>query len=380
MESMEDFEAMLNASLRRINNGDVVNGRVLAVQPDYLLLDVGSYMDGILPREELAEGESTADFAVGDKLTLTVKHVDTREGQITLSKKEAEKVIVWSDLQAKQENGEPITVKVKKAVNGGLRVSYRGLADGFVPASQAADRFTEDLAPFENTELSCLILEVNPEKKEFTASRRRLLDLEKKAARDRIFAELKPGMKVTGKVVRLADYGAFVEIEPGVDGLVHLSDLSWTRIKHPSELLSEGDIVTVTVREVDSERGRISLQLKDINADPWENMNLAVGEYREGCRVNKLIDTGAFLTVAPGVEGFLPISQASDKKLKSMEEVVHEGDFVTVRILKIDREARKLSLSMREVSQEPEELSEASSYTADENAVTALGGLFKDLM
>ncbi len=377
--SMEDFEAMLSASFERVNNGDVKEAKVMAVTPDYLLVDVGSYMDGIVAKEELLEeGESMSDYHVGDVLTLTVTHVDTREGQITLSRKAARKVLVWSELAARQKAGDVIEAKVTKAVKGGLRVTAGG-ADGFIPASQAAATYVEDLAPFEGQTLSCVILEINEEKKEFTASARRAIEIERKAKRDRLFATLQEGDKLTGKVVRLTDYGAFVQLEDGVDGLIHIGDLSWARVKHPSDILSEGDLVTVSIKGVDAEKGRISLRLKDLEADPWENLNLVVGEYREACPVVSMIDSGAFVTVAPGIDGFLPISQISEKKLRSVRDVLAIGDEITVRITRIDREKRQMSLSMREVSQEPETPEEATHYEDEEGASTKLSGLFSGL-
>lgn len=379
-ESMEDFSALLEASFRKIRNGDMVTGTLLSVSEDWAMADIGSYMDGVIPKEELLyDGESMEDFQPGMQLQLRVRKVDTREGQIYLSRKEADKEAVWDELERLREEETPAELKVLRAVNGGLRVTWRGRAQGFVPASQAADHYLEDLSSLEGQTLSCAILEVRKDKADFTASRRRVLEKEKQAARDRVFASLKPGTRICGKVVRLADFGAFVEIEPGVDGLVHIRDLSWSRIKHPSELLRIGDLVEVTVREVDAERQRISLSLKDLKGDPWESLTLAVGEYREGCRINHVIPGGAFVTVAEGIEGFLPVSEISDKKLRSAEDVLQEGQEVTVRIVKIDPAARRLTVSLREVSQEPEEGAMPSRYEEKEEATTGLGSLLEGL-
>ncbi len=378
-EEMEDFEALLNAHLQRVNNGDVKEARVLAVNPDYLLVDVGSYMDGIVPKEELLEeGETMSSYKVGDVLTLTVTHVNTRESQITLSKRAARKVVAWKEMAARLAAEDVVEVKVTKAVRGGLRVSCGG-AEGFIPASQVADRYVEDLAPYEGQTLRVILLELSEEKKEFTASARRVLEAEKKETRKRLYETLEEGQRLSGKVVRLADFGAFVQLAEGVDGLVHVSDLSWSRVKHPSELLAVGDTVAVTVKSVDREKERISLYLKDLGADPWELTEFTVGEYREGCRVNHIIDTGAFVSVAPGIEGFLPISQISEKKLRTVKDVLAVGDELRVRITRVDKEKRQLSLSMREVEAAPEVPEEETHYEDKEEAGTSLGGLFSGL-
>lgn len=377
---MEDFEAMLNASFERVNNGDVKEAVILAVNPDYLLVDIGSYMDGIVPKEELlSEGETMDAYHVGDRLTLTVLHVDTREGgSITLSRKSARKALVWQELSALKAGSDIIEVKVEKAVKGGLRVSFSG-SNGFIPASQVSDSYVEDLAPYEGKTLRCLVLEINEEKHEFTASARRVLEMDKKAARDRVFADLKPGDKFTGKVVRLADFGAFVRLTEGVDGLVHVSDLSWSRVKHPSELLKVDDVVTVTVKSVDAEKGRISLLLKDLNADPWNGFSAAVDDYYGPVKVTSIIDAGCFAEIAPGIEGFIPVSQVSSRHLRNVREVLNVGDDVYVKVTRVDKDKRQVSLTMIDVPQDGSEAVDVHRYVEDEDAVTNLGGLLSGL-
>ena len=380
-ESMEDFAAMFEASFHRVNNGDIVIGKILTVAEEWLMVDIGSYMDGVVSREELLyDGETMEPFVPGQELRLYVKRVDTREGQIYLSRKEADKVGVWDELEELRVSETPIELKVVRAVRGGLRVSYKQQAEGFIPASQIADRYVEDVSVWEGQVLTALVMEVRPEKKDFTATRRQLLQQQQKMNRDRVFASLKVGNRLTGTVTRLADFGAFVEISSGVEGLIHISDLSWSRVKHPSEILHEGDCVSVTVQAVDVEKGRISLRLKDIQADPWENLPFAVGEFKEGCRVNHIISTGAFVGLGQDLEGFLPISQISDKRLRSVEEVLQIGQEVTVQIQKIDVQQRRISVTMREVSQEPEtEREDLSRYGNEKDLTTTLGSLFNNL-
>lgn len=374
MESMENFEAMLEASFRQVHNGDLVEGTILQVSGDSAVVDIGSYMDGILTQDQLLyDGQTMAEYPEGTKLMLMVLRVDSRSSQILLSKKEADKIVVWDELEQKRENGESITVKVKAAVKGGLRIQYQSV-QGFMPASQVSDHYVEDLAEYAGQELEALILEINREKRDFTVSHRELLRQAEKAAKAHALHTLQSGDRRQGKVVKLEKYGAFIELERGVIGLLHVSDMAWTRVKHPSEMLQIGDDVTVVVQEVDAERGRISLSLKAVGENPWMQLPFEVGDVLMQKPVTHMIASGAFVQLTPELEGFLPISQISEKRIQTVREVLKEGDLVNVLVRSTDPENRRISLSMRDVEQGEEiSLAEGGYEQAEEEVTSSLG-------
>ena len=380
--SMEDFAAMLDQSFHKVYNGDIVEGKILEKGEKGLMVDVASYMDGVLPVEELLyDGESYDDYQVGDTVRAMVKYVDSREGQIHLSKKEADKLGIWDDLKKLQEDEQPIDVKVKRAVNGGLRVVYKTV-EGFLPVSQISMEYVEDTSAYVGQTLTVQITEVNEEKKNLIVSRKALEKKEAENARQSLYTTLRRGETLTGKVVRLTNFGAFVEIAPHVDGLIHVSDMSWRRVKNPAEMVSIGDVVKVTVLDVDPARGRIGLSLKDVNADPWKNVTFTAGQVLNGT-VTKVIDSGAFVEVAPGLEGFVHVSNISDKRVSAASDVLKAGMEVTVKVLQIDEAQRRISLSMKAAAQalkEDAEKAEYKQYRAEvEEASTHLGDLFTQL-
>lgn len=380
--SMEDFAAMLDQSFHKVYNGDIVEGKIIEKDEKGLMVDVASYMDGVLPVEELLyDGESYDDYQVGDTVRAMVKYVDSREGQIHLSKKEADKLGIWDDLKKLQEDEQPIDVKVKRAVNGGLRVVYKTV-EGFLPASQISIEYVEDTSAYVGQTLTVQITEVNEEKKNLIVSRKVLEKKEAENARQSLYTTLRRGETLTGKVVRLTNFGAFVEIAPHVDGLIHVSDMSWRRVKNPAEMVSIGDVVKVTVLDVDPARGRIGLSLKDVNADPWKNVTLAAGQVLNGT-VTNVIDSGAFVEVAPGLEGFVHVSNISDKRVSVASDVLKAGMEVKVKVLQIDEAQRRISLSMKAAAQalqEDTEKEEYKQYRAEvEEASTHLGDLFTQL-
>ena len=380
--SMEDFAAMLDQSFHKVYNGDIVEGKIIEKDEKGLMVDVASYMDGVLPVEELLyDGESYDDYQVGDTVRAMVKYVDSREGQIHLSKKEADKLGIWDDLKKLQEDEQPIDVKVKRAVNGGLRVVYKTV-EGFLPASQISIEYVEDTSAYVGQTLTVQITEVNEEKKNLIVSRKVLEKKEAENARQSLYTTLRCGETLTGKVVRLTNFGAFVEIAPHVDGLIHVSDMSWRRVKNPAEMVSIGDVVKVTVLDVDPARGRIGLSLKDVNADPWKNVTLAAGQVLNGT-VTNVIDSGAFVEVAPGLEGFVHVSNISDKRVSAASDVLKAGMEVKVKVLQIDEAQRRISLSMKAAAQalqEDAEKAEYKQYRAEvEEASTHLGDLFTQL-
>ena len=342
---------IMGGTFNPIHNGQIVEGTILEVTGDTAVLDIGSYLDGILTQDQLLqEGETMDNYPVGTKLTVVIKKVDTKNSQVILSKKDADRLKVWTELDEMKEAKTPLTVKVVSAVKGGLRVRYQGI-QGFIPASQVDTKYTEDLNQFAGQELEVLLLEVNHERHEFTATRRELLRKQRTEAREQVLSTVKVGDRLEGKVVRIENYGAFVEIAPNVSGLLHVSDMSWSRIKHPGNVVKVGDYVTVAVNAVDTEKGRIGLSLKDTVENPWENMPFEVNDILDGCTVNRIISSGAFIQVSEQLEGFLPISQIVDRRLKTVTEVLKEGDVISVRILSIDKDQLRISVSMKGVEQ-----------------------------
>ncbi|MBO4887781.1 MAG: S1 RNA-binding domain-containing protein [Firmicutes bacterium] len=381
-ESMNDFYEMFEASMKPIHNGDMLEGTVVEVGAEAAILDLGSYMDGILPDDQLEAGETLNDLKVGQKIRVAVRRVDTRNSQIMLSKRDADRVIAWRDLTDHQKEGSAVLVKVESAVKGGLRVRC-GSASGFMPASQVDLAYHEDLSEFVGQELKAEIMEVDPEKKDFTCSRKRVLLKEREMAKERLFQTLKEGDRRKGKVVELRPYGAFVEIEDGVTGLLHVSDMSWSRISHPSDVVSIGDLVEVGVTRVDPDNQRISLSLKAVMDDPWSMLDFGVGSILTDKEVLRIISSGAFIHLTDAIDGFLPISQISEKRLRNVGEVLKVGQKVTVRVVSIRPEEHRISLSMKDIDQEtgeayPEELSFYST-DGDEAPSTNLGGLLSGL-
>ena len=369
MEESMDMNQLLeqDTAMRPVHNGQLLTGEVVENTGDQAILNVGRMYDGVLTQDQLPEGETLDQFPVGTQMNLSVVKVDTKNSQIILSKKDADRVKVYEELNELKESGAPLTVKVVSVVKGGLRVRYKGV-QGFVPASHVDTHYTEDLDQFVGKEIDTEVMEVNQERREFTASRRNLLKKQREEAKAKALATFKVGDRVEGTVVRIEPYGAFIEIMPGVSGLLHISDMSWSRIKHPSNVLKMGDHVVVGVNQVDQEKGRIGLSLKDVTENPWENLPFQTGDIIDGCTVNRIISSGAFVQVSDQLEGFLPISQIADRRLESVNEVLKVGDLISVRILNIDKDQLRLSVSMKGVDQQNVNVSEPAADTKTEEA------------
>ena len=369
MEESMDMNQLLeqDTAMRPVHNGQLLTGEVVENTGDQAILNVGRMYDGVLTQDQLPEGETLDQFPVGTQMNLSVVKVDTKNSQIILSKKDADRVKVYEELNELKESGAPLTVKVVSVVKGGLRVRYKGV-QGFVPASHVDTHYTEDLDQFVGKEIDTEVMEVNQERREFTASRRNLLKKQREEAKAKALATLKVGDRVEGTVVRIEPYGAFIEIMPGVSGLLHISDMSWSRIKHPSNVLKMGDHVVVGVNQVDQEKGRIGLSLKDVTENPWENLPFQTGDIIDGCTVNRIISSGAFVQVSDQLEGFLPISQIADRRLESINEVLKVGDLISVRILNIDKDQLRLSVSMKGVDQQNVNVSEPAADTKTEES------------
>ena len=378
MESMEDFASMLDASFEDVRNGDIVQGTILAIQKETLVVDIHSFMDGVLPVTELLyENEVLEDlYHKGDTITVMVTRVDTRGDTIWLSKKRADEIVVWDELEEMQKENRPILFLVKEVVKGGLRIQYKGVR-GFLPLYQIAEEEVEKPEIYVGKGLTGLVTRVDRERRDVVVSVKEYLRRQRQVARTEFMRTVHEGDVYTGTVVRVEPYGAFVEIVPGVDGLIHVTEMAWTRVKHPSEIVNVGDMVKVTVLNVDPERGRIGLRLRDLNQDPWANLPYVKDQQIDTAKVAKIIGSGAFITLPNGIEAFLPISQVSEKRIRSVAEVLNVGDTVSVKITRIDREQKRISVTMRGLDEPQEEI---FTYENDEAEGYSIADAFKGLL
>ncbi len=351
---MQEFDQAMEQEISQIEKGSIVKGKIVRVREDEVFVDIGYKAEGVIPLAELAYPQpAKAEDAVkeGDEIDVYVIDADSSEGAIKLSKVRADSVIAWDKLENAQNARQPIEGKVIEAVKGGLSVAVFGVR-GFIPASQADVRFVEDLSIFSGQTLSVLPIEVDRDKKRVVLSRRAVLEEERRRREEEIFARFQPGQTVHGTVRRLADFGAFVDIG-GVDGLVHISDLSWHRVKTASEVVNVGDEVDVVILKLDPQTRKISLSLKAVQRDPWFDIaeTLTVGAVVPG-KVTKTSKFGAFVEVAPGVEGLVHISELDDRRVEKAEEVVAAGQEVNVKILGVDKKTKRISLSIAQAKQD----------------------------
>jgi len=354
--------------------GDVVTGKVMSVNHDEVIVNLDYMADGILTKEEIDGGE-TSQFAEGDAITVYVLKVNDGEGSVSLSLKRAEAEMVWQEFQTLLDEKTTFSLKIKEAVKGGLVGIYKS-ARVFIPASQVALHFVEDLSAYAGSSLDVKLIEFDPEKKRVVASRRVIEEEERSKRKEETLSKLSEGDKLTGKVVRLANYGAFVDLGD-VDGLVHISQMSWKHVKHPSDIVKEGDVVDVEVLSVDRETEKISLKLANIQENPWKNIldHYQINDIVSG-KVKRTTSFGAFVEVEEGVEGLVHISEISEEHIANTSDVLSEGDEVEVMVLNIDAEAQKMSLSIKAVKE-----ADAVSYEPiEEETVSAptLSDLFGD--
>ena len=360
-ENNENKNDMLEAldSIEQVKVGDVVKGEVLAIDDDRQAIvgikDAG--VEGVVPAKELSTKpvEDINDAVkVGDELDLVVISKignDKENGSYLLSHRRLEARKVWDDIQKKFDDGETITAKVTQAVKGGLVVDAG--VRGFVPASMITDHYVEDLNQFKGQELEFKIIEIEPSENRLILSHKEIVKAEHEQAAEKIFAKLQPGDVVEGKVARMTNFGAFVDLG-GVDGLVHVSEISYDHVDKPSDVLSAGQDVKVKVLSVDPDRERISLSIKQTLPGPWDDIEekAPAGSTLTGT-VKRLTSFGAFVEVFPGVEGLVHISQISHKHIATPADVLKPGQEVQVKVLNVDPERQRLGLSMKALEERP---------------------------
>jgi len=344
-----------------IKEGEVVHGTIVRVDKDEVLVDIGYKSEGVIPASELSIRRSidpSDEVTLGDEIDALVLTKEDADGRLILSKKRARFELAWKSIEEKAQSGEPIVGRVIEVVKGGLIVDLG--VRGFLPASLVDIRRVQDLDEFMGTELRAKVIELNRSRNNVVLSRRAVLEDERKEMRQAILDRLNPGDVIEGQISNIVDFGAFVDLD-GMDGLIHISELSWSHVNHPSEVLDVGQTVKVRVLDIDRERQRISLGLKQTQLDPWQQVIEAYGadDEVEG-RVTKVVTFGAFVEIVPGVEGLVHISELAQHHVENPREVVSQGDLVRVSVLEIDAERRRLSLSMKRVEGGPVVLESAS--------------------
>ena len=343
-DAQNSFMAEVDATLVRIRPGQTVTGTVVQVTDDEVYVNIGLKADGIIKRTELTQ----QDAKVGDELEVEVVKVNDGEGNVVLSQRNIVNRKAWDALMTKYEAGEYVDGVGKEAVKGGLIADVEGVR-AFVPASQLSQRYVEKIADFVGKDLKLKIIEVDKQKKRIVASRKAVMAEEAAAKKKEAWENLQEGEIIHGIVRRLTDFGAFVDVG-GVDGLVHITDLSWGRIKHPSEVVQPNQEIDVKVLGLDRERERIQLGYKQLQPRPWDT---AVEKYPEGSivegKVVRITDFGAFVELEPGLDGLVHISQCALNRVAKVEDAVQVGQTVRVKVLSVDPEKKRISLSIRQV-------------------------------
>jgi small subunit ribosomal protein S1 len=338
------------ATMVSFDEGDVVKGKVVRIDKDEVLVDIGYKSEGVIPSTELSIRKSVDpadEVELGEEIDALVLTKEDAEGRLVLSKKRARFEKAWRRIEAAAESGEPVEGSVIEVVKGGLILDLG--VRGFLPASLVDIRRVHNLDEFLGQTLECKVIELNRSRNNVVLSRRAVLEEERKEVREQILGRLEPGQVVEGKISNIVDFGAFVDLE-GIDGLIHISELSWSHVNHPSEVVSIGDTVRIKVLDIDRDRQRISLGLKQTQEDPWQRVisTHRPGDVLEGT-VTKVVAFGAFVEILPGVEGLVHISELADHHVESPSEVVEPNSTLNVKILEIDEERRRLSLSIKRV-------------------------------
>lgn len=360
----------IDASLRLPHNGEIVDGKVHQVSDREVIVNLGCKKDGILPVEEvtLEEGEKLTDlFQPGDEIQAKVVKTDDGDGSILLSKKKLEISKHWAEINEAHENKTVITVKVLRAVNGGVIAAYKEVT-GFIPMSQLSDRYVENADEFIGQTFDVLVTRVDAKRNRALFSHKAILLAEKQKLISGIWDSISVGDIVEGTVMRFTDYGAFVDIG-GIDGLLHISEISWGKLKHPQEVLETGQTVQVKVLSMNQEKGKISLGLKQITPEPWSVINdkYHVGEIVSG-KVVQIKEYGAFVELEPGLDGLVHISEVAHKRVSDIAEELQLGQIVDTKILDIDVDRKRISLSIKAAIPVPEAVEEAEANEETEAA------------
>lgn len=346
-----NFADALEESFVRIRPGEIIKGKVIGFNANEVYVDLGYKADGIIPLEEytdIPDFQIEKEVKVGDEIEVFVQQINDGEGNVRLSKKQVDINKAWEDVEKAYNDKTPLKAVVVEVVNGGVVASYRGVRI-FVPGSQLSDRYVKDLKDFLKRTIEVRLIDFNQKRRKLVGSARVILEERKEKASKEIWETIEVGKTYNGVVKSLTDFGAFVDIG-GVDGLIHVSELSWSRVNHPSEVLKVGDTVEVHVLEFDKDKKKISLGYRKEEDNPW----VKVGQmYKEGVivtvKVLRMTPFGAFVEVIEGVDGLVHISQISNKRITKVEDVLEVGMKVDAKIIEMDLENKKINLSIKEV-------------------------------
>ncbi|WP_019534081.1 30S ribosomal protein S1 [Paenibacillus ginsengihumi] len=342
------------ADVKFLKKGDIVTGKIVKVEADQVIVDVGYKYDGVIPARELSNvsvDNPAESLQEGQEVELKVVTIDDNKEKLVLSKRAVDSEKAWEKLAADMENKTILEAKVAEVVKGGLVVDI-GLR-GFVPASMVERNFVEDFSDYKGRTLRLRVKEMDREKNKVILSQKDVLDEEFEAKKQEVLSSIQVGQELTGTVQRLTQFGAFVDIG-GVDGLVHISEMAWHHVETPSEVVKEGDQVKVKVLKVDPANERISLSIKATEPGPWEKVKgeIQTGDIVTGT-VKRLVQFGAFVEVYPGVEGLVHVSQIAHRHVATPFEVLKEGQEVKVKVLDMNPDEKRISLSIKETEEAP---------------------------
>ncbi|WP_303963671.1 30S ribosomal protein S1 [Succinatimonas hippei] len=352
---MESFAQLFEESLKEIETrpGSMVKGKIVAIDNDYVIVDAGLKSESTIPAEQFKNAQGEIEVKVGDVVDVALESVESGDGETVLSREKAKRNEAWAKLEEAFKNNEAVVGVIDGKVKGGFTVQLGGIR-AFLPGSLVDVRPVRETAHLEGKELQFKVIKLDQKRNNVVVSRRAIIESENSTERESVLANLQEGQEVKGIVKNLTDYGAFVDLG-GVDGLLHITDMAWKRVKHPSEIVNVGDEITVKVLKFDRERQRVSLGLKQLGADPWADIaaRFPIGSDIEG-KVTNLTDYGCFVEIQEGVEGLVHVSEMDwTNKNIHPSKVVSVGDVVTVKVLEIDEERRRISLGLKQCKPNP---------------------------
>ncbi|HLR20415.1 MAG TPA: 30S ribosomal protein S1 [Tissierellaceae bacterium] len=374
MDNLNNNEMMeaIESSFTQIHKGDIIQGEVIFVTEDEVMVNIHYTSDGIITKDELygdADVNLKDDFKEGDQIEVYVVKVDDGEGNVVLSVKKVDEMKKWELLEQKYADSEAIEVQVSRAVKGGLIAFYEGIS-GFIPASHVSARYVTDLEQFKDRIFKVKLLDFDKRKRRIIFSRKKVEQEELNQLKKDFWENIEINSIIKGTVQRLTNFGAFVDLG-GVDGLIHISDLSWNRITHPSEIVNPGDEVEVKVLDFDKDKNRISLGLKQTTEEPWEifKKNVEIGDIVKGTIVN-LLDFGAFIRLEEGVDGLLHVSEISKDHINKPSDVLEIGEEIIVKVIDINYNEKRISLSKKEAESDEENTINAENNKKNDNEDT----------